>query len=112
MEEGKKLSFLFIYQISETDLGILKEYINENLKKGFIRLLSLLVRSPVLFIPKKDKKKRLYINYWKLNTIIIKDYYILLLVNKLRNRLNGIKVFIKLDLYRIYNLIWIKKGKE
>ena len=45
------------------DFGILKEYINKNLKKGFIRLLNLLIESLILFILKKDKKKRLYINY-------------------------------------------------
>jgi len=70
------------------------------------------VRSLVLFILKKNRKKRLYINYWKLNIITIKDYYILLLVNKLKDRFSGIKVFIKLDLYRIYNLIRIKEDKE
>jgi len=63
LEEGKEPPFSSIYQISETDFGILREYINENLKKGFIRLLSLLAGSPVLFILKKDGKKRLYIDY-------------------------------------------------
>jgi hypothetical protein len=49
--------------MSKADLRILREYLNENLEKGFIRLLTLLAGSPVLFIPKKDSKKRLYINY-------------------------------------------------
>jgi hypothetical protein len=74
--------------------------------------LILLVGSLVLFIPKKDSKKRLYINYWKLNVIIIKDCYILPLVDKLRDRLYRAKVFTKLDLKGVYNLIYIKKGKE
>ena len=47
-----------------------------------------------------------------MNIIIIKDYYILLLVNKLKNRFNRIKVFIKLDLKGVYNFIRIKKDKE
>ena len=82
------------------------------MEKGFIRLLTLLIRSLVLFIPKKDSKKRLYINYRKLNIITIKDYYILPLVNKLRDRLYRAKVFTKLDLKGVYNLIYIKEGKE
>ena len=65
------------------NLETLREYINKNLKKEFIRLLNLLAGSPVLFILKKNRKKRLYINYWKLNIIIIKNYYILLFINKL-----------------------------
>ena len=96
----------------EANLGILREYINENLKKGFIRLSSLLVGSPVLFVSKKDGKKRLCVDYRRLNTIIIKDYYALLLADKLRDRLSGAKIFTKLDLYRVYNLIRIKKGEE
>ena len=70
------------------------------------------MKSPVLFIPKKDGKKRLYINYWKLNAIIIKDYYTLPLANKLRDRLSEAKLFIKLDLQGVYNLIRIKENKE
>ena len=63
LEEGKEPPFLLIYRILEADLGTLKEYINTNLKKGFIRLLTLLVGSLVLLILKKDRIKQLYINY-------------------------------------------------
>lgn len=48
----------------------------------FIKLLILLVRSLLLFILKKDNFLRLYINYYILNNIIIKDKYTLLLINK------------------------------
>jgi hypothetical protein len=89
----------------KVDLGTLREYINENLKKGFIKLSSSLVRSLVLFVLKKDGKKRLYVNYWKLNAITIKDRYALPLINELRDKLNKVKVFIKLDLRGVYNLI-------
>jgi hypothetical protein len=98
--------------MSEADLRILREYLNKNLEKGFIRLSTSLVGSPVLFIPKKDSKKRLYINYRKLNAITIKDRYILPLADKLRDRLYRAKVFTKLDLRGVYNLIYIKEGEE
>ena len=41
-----------------------------------------------------------------------KDYYTLLLANKLRDRLIRAKVFTKLDLRGAYNLVYIKEGKE
>ena len=41
--------------------------------------------------------------------IIIKDHYILLLINELKDKFNKIKVFIKLNLYKVYNLIYIYK---
>jgi len=37
-------------------LAILKEYINKNLKKGFIKELTLRARALILFILKKDKR--------------------------------------------------------
>ena len=70
------------------------------------------MESPVLFILKKDGKKRLCVDYRKLNIIIVKDYYILLLVDELRDRLSKAKVFIKLDLCKVYNLIYIKKEEK
>ena len=41
----------------------LKEFVKENLRKGYIQLLLLLVGYPVLFILKKNGKLRIYINY-------------------------------------------------
>jgi hypothetical protein len=69
--------------MSEADLRTLREYIDKNLKKEFIRLLNLLAGSPILFILKKNKKKKFYVDYWKLNIIIVKDHYILSLADEL-----------------------------
>ena len=54
----------------------------------------------------------LYVNYRRLNKITIKNWYPLLLVSKLFNRLSYAKIFIKLDLYNIYYRIYIKKGDK
>ena len=51
----------------------LKEFIKENLRKGYIQLLQLLVGYLVLFIPKKNGKLRMCINYRQLNSIMKKD---------------------------------------
>ena len=47
----------------ETENLALKEFVKENLKKGYIKLLQSLVGYLVLFIPKKNGKLRIYINY-------------------------------------------------
>ena len=67
---------------------------------------------PILFILKVNGIIRLYINYKCLNKIIIKNWYLLLLISKLLNRLSYIKIFIKLDLYNIYYRLRIKKGDK
>lgn len=41
----------------------------------------------ILFVPKKDRSLRLYIDYWGLNIIIKKNRYPLPLISKTLNRL-------------------------
>ena len=48
----------------ETENLALKEFIKENLKKGYIRLLQLLIKYPVLFIPKKNGKLRTVLKFF------------------------------------------------
>jgi hypothetical protein len=69
-----------IYLLFERELETLREYIEKNLVKGYIRLLKLLVRYLILFVPKKDGKLRIYVNYRKFNDITIKNRYILPLI--------------------------------
>ena len=77
--------------------AVLKEYINKNLKKGFIKELTLRARALVLFVLKKDKGLQLVVDYYKLNNIIVKDKYSILLLAKLNNKLKGAKFFTKLN---------------
>ena len=57
----------------ETENLALREFVKENLRKGYIQPLQLLAGYLVLFIPKKNRKLRMYINYRQLNSIIKKD---------------------------------------
>jgi hypothetical protein len=59
--------------MSETELAVLKEYINKNLRKGYIRESTSQARALVLFVLKKDKGLQLVINYQGLNNVTIKD---------------------------------------
>jgi hypothetical protein len=45
------------------ELKLLKEYINDNLKKGFIRPSKSPIGSLMLWVPKKDRSKRPYVDY-------------------------------------------------
>ena len=112
MEEGKSPPFGPIYQLSEKELKVLKEYIDDNLQKGFIKPSTSPAGSPVLFVPKKDGSLRLCVDYRALNNITIKDRYALPLINELHDRFQGAKIFTKLDLRGAYNLIRVKAGDE
>jgi hypothetical protein len=91
---------------------VLREYINENLKKEYIRPLSLLVRYPVLFVPKPNGKLRMYVNYKQLNTITVKNRYTLFLIHKMQDRIKGIKIFSKIDIREGYYKIRMKKDEK
>jgi hypothetical protein len=98
--------------LSEKELGVLREYIDENLKKGFIRESKSPAGSPILFILKKNGSLRLCVDYRGFNTIIIKNRYPLPNIRELQDRLSKAKIFTSLDLKGVYNLIRMKEGEE
>ena len=112
LEPGKQPTFGPIYALSEKELGTLRKYLDENLKKGFIRKSESPAGYPILFVPKKDGTLRLCVDYRKLNSITIKNRYPLPNISELQDRLQGAKYFTKLDLRGAYNLIRMKAGEE
>jgi hypothetical protein len=66
----------------------------------------------MLFVPKKDGKLRIYVNYKKLNNIIIKNRYILPLIYEIQDRIRETKFFTRFDLREAYYKVRIKKGEE
>ena len=61
------------YLIFKDKLLVIKKYINEYLNKGFIYFSIFLIATPILFAKKLGGSIRFYINYRRLNTIIIKN---------------------------------------
>ena len=91
---------------------MLRKYINENLKKGYIRFLILLTRYFVLFVPKPNGKLRMCVNYRQFNAITVKNRYTLFLIHKMQNKIKGFKIFTKINIRERYYKIKMKKGKE
>jgi hypothetical protein len=63
-------------------------------------------------VKKKDGSLRMCIDYRGLNKITIKNRYPLPLISGLLDKLGQAKIYIKIDLRGIYNLVWIKEGDE
>jgi hypothetical protein len=72
----------------------------------------LLAGAPILFIKKKDSSLYLYIDYRGLNKVIIKNYYPLLLIIELLERLFNIRIFSKFNMQEAYYRIRIKKENK
>jgi hypothetical protein len=112
LELGKQPTFGPIYALSEKELKTLREYLDENLARGFIRKSESPAGYPILFTPKKDGSLRLCVNYRKINDITIKNRYPLPNIEELQDRLAQAKWFSKIDLKGAYNLIRMKEGEE
>ena len=86
--------------------------LDDQLKKGYIRPSKSPQTSPVFFIPKKDRKKRMVQDYCYLNEHMVKNNYPLLLILQLVDKLQGAKLFTKMDLRWGYNNVCIEENDE
>lgn len=110
--EGGEPAFHKLYNLTEPQLQTLREYIDDMLAKGHIRLSNSSAGYPVMFVPKKNGKLRLVVDYRQLNKITRKDRTPLPLITELRDRLRGKQWFTALDLKGAYGLVRIKEGDE
>ena len=65
-----------------------------------------------MFVPKKDRGLRLYVDYRKLNKVIIKNRTPLPLISKILDCLRRSKRFTKLDLKDTYYRLGIREGDK
>ncbi|KAJ4974519.1 hypothetical protein NE237_007693 [Protea cynaroides] len=86
------------YRMAPTELKELKVQLQELRDKGYIRPSISPWGAPVLFVKKKDGSVRLCIDYRELNKLTIKNRYPLPRIDDLFDRLQGAKVFSKIDL--------------
>jgi len=101
-----------LYSMSKDQLKKVRTYLDENLKREFIRSSKSLTEYSILFISKKNGTKQLCVNYRQLNKITKQDSYLLLLIKELQDRLGRAKWFTSLNLKEAYYRVQMKEGKE
>ena len=106
LKEGFKPQRGWIILLLQEDIQKIKEFIEENLKKGFIRPSKSPQTALILFIPKKDTTEKWMItDYHYLNKWMIPNTYPLPLVSQLLDSLHGCDMFTKMDVRWGYNNI-------
>ncbi|XP_066162508.1 uncharacterized protein [Oryza sativa Japonica Group] len=80
------------YRMAANELAEVKEQVDEQLRKGYIRLSTSPWGAPIIFVEKKDKTKRMCVNYRALNEVIIKNKYPLPRIDDLFDQLKGAKL--------------------
>ena len=87
-----------IYLLSKDKKKKVQKFVNNQLRKGYIRLSKSPQTSLVFFVAKKDKSKRIVIDYHSLNNQTVKNNYPLPLITDLIDTMGSKKVFTKMDL--------------
>ncbi|KAL0199954.1 hypothetical protein M9458_003141, partial [Cirrhinus mrigala] len=101
-----------VFPLSQPETESMKQYIEEEPAKGFIRPSTSPASAGFFFVKKKDGSLRPCIDYRSLNEITVKYRYPLPLVPSALEQLRSAKYFTKLDLRSAYNLIRIREGDE
>ena len=101
-----------LYSMSIEQLRLMKEYLEEHLRKGFIVPSGAPFSSPVLFAKKPGGGWRFCVDYRKLNAITKKDQYPIPLIDETLARLSKARIFTKLDVRHAFNRIRLKEDIE
>jgi hypothetical protein len=112
LEPGTSLPWGPVYPLSESELTILREYLESNKIKGWIRKSISPTGAPIMFVPKKRGSLRLYIDYRGLNITTIKNQTPLSFISKTLDRLRYSKIFIKFDLKDTYYRLRIRERNK
>jgi hypothetical protein len=112
MKPGFKPKKSKVYPLSPQEQVEVDDFINEQLRKGYIRPSKSPQTSPIFFVPKKDLKKRMCTDYRYLNEWTVKNAYPLPLISEIIDKVGMAKRFTKLDLRWGYNNVRIKEGDE
>jgi len=87
-----------VYLLLREEREEVREFVKEQLRKGYIRLSKSPQMALVFFIGKKDGKKRMVQDYGYLNEWTIKNKYPLPLISNVLENIGMKKLFTKMDL--------------
>jgi hypothetical protein len=97
LREGETPSWGPRYKMSREELVVMKELLEDNMTKGFIRQSSSPYSAPCLFAKKPDGGLRFCIDYRDINSKMIKNQYPLPLIKEMLNLLGKNRTYTKLD---------------
>ncbi len=105
-------SYESLYNLSNTELTTLRQYLNNVLVKEWIKHFISSTNTFILFIFKKNDSFYLCMNYRDLNKITVKNHHSLSLINETLDRLSKVKQFTKLNLKNVYHHLRIQCEDE
>ena len=101
-----------IYPLSKNKREKVQNFVEDQLRKGYIRPSKFPQMSPVFFVGKKDGSKWIVMDYCNLNDQTVKNNCPLPLITELIDNMGSKKVFTRMNLRWGFNNIRIKEGDE
>jgi len=98
LKEEFKASKAKVYLLSRNKREEVQNFVDEHLKKGYIRPTKSQQTSLVFFVGKKDGGKHMVMDYHKLNRQTVKNNYPLPLITELVDNMGSKQVFNKMGL--------------
>lgn len=105
LKSGCEAPFGGLYNLALSEQIELKAYLNDLLRKGFIRPSKSAAAAPIFFAKVPGKKNRPCVDYRGLNKVTKRDSYPIPVMSWLLNQLKGCKKFAKIDLKAAFNLL-------
>jgi len=112
LKEGATAPSGPLYPMSRDQSEVLRDYLQDNLTKGFIRASQSPASSPVLFVKKSDGGLRFCVDYRALNALTVKNRYPLPLISETLQKLSKAVIYTKLDIIAAFNRLRMAKGDE
>lgn len=116
LNEGAKpeelLGYSGLRKMSLEEMEICRQYITENLAKGFIEASEAPWAAPVLFAPKANGGLRFCVDFRKLNSVTRKYRHPLPLIEETLARISKAKIFTKLDIRQAFHRGRMAPGSE
>ncbi len=110
---GERTSFRSrLYHMSDYKLQKMKNYLIKHLNKSFISFSSTSYALLILFIEKKDDSLRFCVDYRKLNALIKRDRYSLLLIDETLARIQDSKYLTRLNIIVAFNKLRMHSRSE
>ncbi len=112
IEITAKSSYELLYNLLNTELATLRQYLDNVLVKEWIKHFISSTDAFILFIFKKNDSFYLCMNYRDLNKITVKNRHSLSLISETLDRLSWVKQFTKLNLKNVYHCLRIQREDE
>ena len=99
-----------LYQLTGDQSKTLLETLDREIAAGQICASNAAYGSATFFVPKKDGRQRMVVDYRRLNEGTVVDSYPLPLISQIFNDLSKAQFFTKLDLVGAYQLLRVAPG--